>query len=390
MTPLLKTYSRFIYAWVLLCLFCGGAFALLAYHPQWILWVETYQPGASYQRAKTLIDEGDLQGAIEAYQRGIRFFKQVYEESHLDRTRAFVCQGYLGLGHIEKNIMNPPDWSSAEQAYRDAIEWYPQWKGAQPYLSLGETLIALGRGEEALQYLDVAVQQGAAIIVMEALYVRGGVRLDSPLTIDRGIDDWYHYLRYTPRDIAADRLQSMKTTLAALGDESLPRLNYVFGVVNRLLGNDAEARRLLALYLSQNPDDPSAIFYATGVSNQLIQSNDESGLTRFYPEPSPDEKYFIRENFVDVYSPNGGEVQIQLRVSSNAEPMEWPSLNLYNNMEDVDSIPLLTTQSSSINVNAPLQPGRNIIRLSLDWPGETPADPAFMLESFHLSPQNQN
>ncbi|MBZ0257177.1 tetratricopeptide repeat protein, partial [bacterium] len=256
--------------WVLFTIFSFSVFSYFAYYPQSILLVEAYQPGASYERAKHYLNNGNIAGAIKAYQRGVNYFKQLYDESGLERHKLYAGQGLLGIAGIYRNVIKPPDLDAAAQYYEKALAWHPYWDKPKPYLFLGETLLEAGKFEDAISPLTSVINLGTAPNSMEALYLRGIAYFQSG-EYQQAAVDWRNYLRFSWGPVPTERWNQFLALRAK--SVNTPEYFYVQGLERYSREEPGESIEFLSKYLKENPDDAATKYYLS----MLNKKGNDSG-----------------------------------------------------------------------------------------------------------------
>lgn len=399
--------------WLLLTVASFAVFSYLAYHPQAILMVETYQPGASYDRAKVFLSNGEIDNALDSYQRGVKYFKQLYDESGLDRHKIYVSQGLLGIAHIYKSYMDPPLFDEADAYYVEALEWYSNWNLAQPYYSLGETRFDAGNYEKAIGPLTTTIHKGLAPTTLDALFLRG-LAYFKLNQYDLAASDWYQYLRFYSGKTSTERwnqflelrdadiisstsIESPQATPSnnppatpesVYVPDYIPELFYILARERLAREEPKEAIQFFKNYTNFNPNDISALYYVSELNGTPTNSGfGERALSDIFPPASPPD-FRLWERYVDVYASQPITAIVNLEISFRGASLEPQRIQFNLGEGDFFEIVEKNGTTGTYKIPCSFSPGKSVLRIREVAPFNQPDGSGVFFHSISINPDN--
>ncbi|MDP8245194.1 MAG: tetratricopeptide repeat protein [Candidatus Hinthialibacter antarcticus] len=372
--------------WLLFLGFSFAVFSYLAYHPQTILVVEALQPGASYDRAKVSLSNGNIEDALNSYQRGVKYFKQLYQESGEDRHKIFISQGLLGIAHIYKNVANPPRLIEADAYYVEALGWHSDWNLAQPYYSLGETRYKAQKYADAIKPLTSAINKGMAPITLEALYLRG-LSYTHLKQYGRAAKDWYQYLRFQSAPIPTERWNQMLNLRDI--DIETPESIYILGRERFAREEPEEALQLFDRRIALNQSDISTQYYASVLKNNAIDAGfGERSLSSIFPPSDSGDEVRLWERYIDVYAAQAIEATISVAMLFRGTTSNPQRIQFELNGADFFEIIEKNAAINIYEISCSFSPGKSVILIREVDPFNQIDGSGVFLRSITINSQN--
>ncbi len=361
-----------------------AGFFYLAYTPQAILFVETYQPGASYKRAKDFIEVEDYVQALKWYERGVKYFKQLHEESGLDRHKIFVSEGLLGIAYIYHTKIEPPMLDLAEDYYVEALDWYSDWNLAQPYYSLANVRYDAGMYEDAIEPLTTAIHKGLAPTNLQALYLRGLCYFNVN-QYELAAKDWINYLRFYSGQIPTERWNQM-AQLSEKGVDT-PEALFIRGLERFVREEPEQSLEYFEQISEQDSFDIASKYYVA----QLNGTPTDSGfgnreISSLFPKETNQPQIRLWERFVDIYCVNEMTATISMTLTVKGNSPEPHRIAFYRNDVLCEELIEKNGETNTVKITCSFSAGKNVLRIREENPYEHSDGNGVFLFSLSIKP----
>ncbi|MBD3266567.1 hypothetical protein GF373_07845 [bacterium] len=292
-----------------LVLFVGSIciFQYVKNRPNIVLWMEDFHPSVAYEKGKEALKQGRIGRAVEFFQKGQAYFKQLFKESELARHKELWAYGLLLEANAYKDSASLKQKKQSIPLYRQVIELAPTLSNGQPCVSLGEMYQELGDYENAVEAYTLAMDFSSAEYALPPYFGRGYCYkyLNVPA---KAAEDWYIYIRFHQQAMREWMLQEMLSLNGADSGKAL----YIEGYARmKLKENKEEAIERFKHFLKENPSNRSAEYYLSLLTGAEYKPNyGEIPLSEMFPPNGPGQRN-LGEIFIDLYTSVSGDFIFQ-------------------------------------------------------------------------------
>ncbi len=382
MEPIIKDpYQRWFWIiWPSVTVVSLCVLGILATHPSLMLWIEESHPSVAYGKGDRLRHQEKLERAIEEYQRGIAYFKELYQEhkqsSHL---RQWVL-GVLRQADTYAQIDTSEAWEEALGLYEIAIELDPEMSRGQPFLARGQLLSRMQRYSEAIESYNHAMEKGQGHTDLISYYGRGlcFLRLKK---YEKATEAWYWFTRFVPEP----EPEQIEVMLELPENENHKR-EAILGYLYLLEQEIKPALDYLENYLEVEPQDRFAQYSRAIISEATYEADQgDYPLEECFP-PSEEEPRTLQTTVIDVNAHDAQSMRLSIRLSTETSTKSLPQVRI--DRSNGDPITVHTSRARTYETRIELEKGRNLVRLETLQPDPNEAPPTIYLHALSLEPLN--
>lgn len=338
----------------------------LANHPKLMLGIEQTQPGSLMRSGREMLALGNLQLAVQSFERAKQKFATLYDDTGLERHKQFVIDATIGMADSYRILGVTPEWQKAVFLYEDALKDYPDGNHGNWNLSLGMSLEQLQRYDEAIDQFNQVIEQGAGLTKLYTYYERGRSYLEQSKW-DSACEDLYWFIRSQRWEISEEQWLE----LLRLENASNPKKHFILAFTYSALNKKEEAVAHIQRYLQLAPNDRAALYLQSSLLDQpFVQESGDIPLTEIIP-PQDQTPYQLTSGMLNLYTAEPGNYTLLFFMSSiNEEQMKTdsskptiPQVTVQCNGKEVLSYYVSAVEPLEYAVSLQLMEGKNSLEL---------------------------
>lgn len=341
-------------------------FMYLANNPRILLGIERTQPSSLIRIGNDMLAAGNLQRAVESFERAQKKYEALYEETGLERHRQFAANAAISAANSYRILGVTPEWQTSEIIYKEVLQDYPNGNQGNWILSLGMALEQLQRYDEAIELFDQVMDVGSGITQLYTRYERGRSFLEQG-NLEQACDDLYWFVRSQRWELSEEQwLEFLR-----LKDAENPKKYFILGFTYHALNDAEQALSNIQTYLLTNPDDRAGLYLLSSLLDEpFVQDSTRISLSEIMP-PQVQNPYKLTGGLLNLYIANPGAYSLRLTLSvpPKQEPdvdnlsVEVPNVTVSCNGEDIHSFFVSSQDAAEFDISLTLMEGKNIVQI---------------------------
>lgn len=361
----------------------------LANNPRILLGIERTQPSSLTRIGSEMLALGNLQKAVESFERAQKKYEALFEETGLERHRQFAAFAAIDAANSYRILGVTPEWQTSELLYKEVLQDYPNGNHGNWILSLGMSLEQLQRYDEAIDLFDQVMDVGSGLTQLYTRYERGRSYLEQ-WKLDQACDDLYWFIRSQRWELSEEQwLEFLR-----LKDAANPKKYFILGFTYHALNHAEQARSNILEYLKLHPNDRAGQYLLSSLFDEpFVQDSTALSLSEMMP-PQAQNPYELTGGLLNLYSANPGEYSLRLTLSvppkqesiKDEHSDDVPDVTVSCNGEEIQRFFVSSQNAAEYAIPLSLMEGKNIVQIQTQVVGIL--DPLIMvhLHSIQLNP----
>lgn len=341
-------------------------FMYLANHPSILLGIERTQPSSLIRTGNEMLTAGNLQRAVESFERAHKKYEALYEETGLERHRKLVADAAISVANAYRILGVTSEWQTSEIIYKEVLQDYPSGNHGSWILSRGMALEQLQRYDEAIELFNQVMDVGSGITKLYTRYERGRSFLELG-KLEQACDDLYWFIRSQRWELSEEQWLEFQR----LENAENPKKYFILGFTYHALNNAEQALSNIQTYLLTNPDDRAGLYLLSSLLVEpFVQDSTTISLSEMMP-PQAQNPYKLTGGLLNLYIANPGAYSLRLTLSvpPKQEPdeddssIEVPNVTVSCNSEEIQSFFVSSQDTAEYDISLSLMEGKNIVQI---------------------------